>query len=76
MKFITGIVFCLLTSTAVLAVPPDFVVIGGKNIGQDVAANVRQNGVNQAAAVPEPGTFALIGLGLAGLAFSRRSRKR
>ena len=61
-------VFLLLVSSSLLADRPDCSLTPGGCVGNPP-------GRNEVAAVPEPGTLALIGLGMAGLVVARK-RKR
>ena len=79
-------VFLLLVSTSLLAARPDCSLMPGGCVGNPpvsdcslnpslCANNSPSNAGGRIAAVPEPGSSALIGFGLAGLIAARRRKK-
>jgi hypothetical protein len=65
----TLVALLMLTSTSLLADRPDCTLTPGGCVG-----NPPGKGLNEIAAVPEPGTAALIGMELAGLVIARRRK--
>ena len=65
----TLVALLMLTSTSLLADRPDCTLTPGGCVGHPPG-----KGLNENAAVPEPGTLALIGMGLAGLVIARRRK--
>jgi hypothetical protein len=75
-----GVVSLFLTTGSTLSTLVDASGYGGTETGSivslaTVGANEGFRGIGMWAPIPEPGTFALTGFGLLGLAFFRRSRK-